>query len=474
MIKSIEKIPVTQDSHPFAHAAPRCRFSEIGYEEDEFFLHGTANVYEEKEGAAFILFADAPYVNRMLVRRPNDVSKFSGNVVVEILNPSAMYDIDRIWVETWQYMVRHGDIYIGITAKADVLDTLYRIDPKRYERINWRNPMPGRPVPETTLFPVLPEYENGLFWDMLTDLAMALREDSDINPIKGYAKPFVYLSGWSQCGGFMVRYREFFADAASKKLGSPIFDGYYHAGAGSARAPINSFQKSEWFWENRVDFKGYIASTEPYMVINTETETPHTRWQGDSDLPQAKFRVYEIAGSSHDSKYNLLDYYSEDDDPAKLGRDQPFYGLEPYPQDYPYEYLFAAALRNLFVWVREGVPAPASRKLDKHPDGESKTDALGNARGGLRSPFIDLPTCVYSKYCTLKADPTMKRDFWGHVEPFSKELLKQLYGNLKAYEDKVAQRTDELIAQGYLIAMDRESIIAKALETARERGLEEY
>ena len=49
MIERIEKIPVTPESHPFAHAAPRCHFDEIGYAEDEFFLFGTSNIYTEDQ-----------------------------------------------------------------------------------------------------------------------------------------------------------------------------------------------------------------------------------------------------------------------------------------------------------------------------------------------------------------------------------------------------------------------------------------
>ena len=155
-----------------------------------------------------------------------------------------------------------------------------------------------------------------------------------------------------------------------------------------------------------------------------------------------------------------------------MGRDQPYYGLEPYPLDYPYEFVFAAAFRNLFVWVREGVPAPTSQKLMRCPGGDSEKDAFGNTRGGVRTPFLDLPTCRYSKYCTLKDDPTKQRDFWGHVEPFSPALLRELYGSLEHYRELAARRTDELIAQGYLLACDREEIVEKAVSFARERGLE--
>jgi hypothetical protein len=472
MLNQIRLIPITETSVPFAQVSPSCGFDEHDYAEDEYLIDGISNIYQEDEnGKVAVLYPNAPYVNRMLVRRPKNPARFSGNVVVEVLNPSARYDIDRIWVETWRYLVSHGDIYIGITSKGDVLGSLKKFDSRRYAEMHWKNPLPDRPVPRQVPFPVLVENENGMLWDMLSDLSMALRSDTALNPICGYGNPYVYLAGWSQCGSFITRYRETFADQASANIGKPVFDGYFHAGAGSSRAPINSFTESELFWTNRPDFKGYIASPEPFMVINTETETPHTRWKGDIDTPQARFRVYEIAGSSHDNKYNLTDYYADKTDVKKIGLDQLFYGIEPFPMDLPYEYLFASAMRNLFAWVRQGVPAPASKILDKFADGESKKDALGNSIGGLRSPFVDYPTGVYSKYCTLKDDPSKQRDFWGHVRPFSPDMLKALYGTLENHEKLVAARTDELIAQGYLIANDKESIIADAVSFARQRGL---
>ncbi len=474
MIKELKLIPVTETSHPFAAAAKKCKLEEYSYVEDEYFLYGTANIYEKKDGEVTTIFENAPYVNRMLVRRPDKAENFSGNIVVEILNPSALVDIDRMWAEAYKYFVRNGDIYIGLTGKADVLDSLYRTDNERYKELSWANPLPGREKPKSdSPFPVLEQYENGILWDMLTDLSILVRENSENNPLAAYKNPYVYLTGWSQCGGFMVRYREDFADKASAKLGRPIFDGYLEAGASSTPSPINSFDAAGGFWQTKPGFSGLIESTEPYIALNTETETPHTRWKGDFDEVYAKFRSYEISCSSHDSKYNLIEYYEEDEDVRKIGRDQPFYGLEEFPQDYPYEFIFSATFRNLYSWVRDGVPAPKSKVIEKTADGDSKKDAFGNSRGGIRTPFNDLPTCRYSKWCTLREDPTRQRDFWGHVEPFSAELLKELYTSLDNYRELVAARTDEIIAEGYLLACDREDIIEQAVVFARERGLTE-
>jgi hypothetical protein len=39
----------------------------------------------------------APYTTRVLVRRPAKASRFSGNVIVEILNPSNAFDLNIGW-----------------------------------------------------------------------------------------------------------------------------------------------------------------------------------------------------------------------------------------------------------------------------------------------------------------------------------------------------------------------------------------
>src|SRR4051794_6871642 len=79
-------IPVTASSHPFGaadHTLVPEDLRRIGYVEDEYFVSGTANVYEwPAPGPAVVRTPDAPYTTRILVRRPAKASRFSGNVVV--------------------------------------------------------------------------------------------------------------------------------------------------------------------------------------------------------------------------------------------------------------------------------------------------------------------------------------------------------------------------------------------------------
>ena len=99
MIRKVRRIGTTPSSHPFSSTAGRLRFEEMGYVEEEYFMYGTANIYSELDDyTSEIVYRDMPYCNRFLLRRPSNMTSFSGNIVVEILNSTAGFDIDRMWI----------------------------------------------------------------------------------------------------------------------------------------------------------------------------------------------------------------------------------------------------------------------------------------------------------------------------------------------------------------------------------------
>lgn len=497
MITNMIKIPVTETDYPFQSAAKKCNFKEIGYIEDEYLMSGTANVYAEKglDHQVEPIFEDAPYTTRLLIRRPEDTAKFSGNVVVEILNASAWMDIDRMWVNTWQYLTRNGDVYIGITSKGHVVDTLKRFNTKRYADINWANPMPERKEPEQKgPFGFLPQYEQGLYWDMQTDLARLLRTDSELNPIRSYGKCWLYLLGWSQSGSYMARTITSFAYREKEKYMEPLFDGYLEAGADSALAPVNAYETSERDGQISRDGTlpkaGMLLCSEPYIAINTESENRGANWAGDSDLPGQKFRSYQIAGSSHDSWYNMLDYYEGylHEDAVKYNFPPTFWGVEGEPLDTPYHYIFQAALRNLYVWVREGVPAPHAPRIEMvpaepddldaltafNPDSaktkfENKKDLFGNTAGGIRMACMDYPVGKYIS-CSKRADGSYDAMF-GTVYPFAAEQLAAMYGSLDHYRELAEKSAAESVALGFLLKEDVPAYVDFTVNMAKRRGL---
>ena len=138
-------IPVSKTSWPFNaadHSVTKRDLSKDGYEEEEYFIHGEANVYDWPAIGKLESFARGPYTTRILVRRPKDPSKFSGTVIVEALNPSLRYDAPIMWMESQDYFIHRGDVYVGVTIKPVAVSSLKLFDPERYAPLSFKNPLP--------------------------------------------------------------------------------------------------------------------------------------------------------------------------------------------------------------------------------------------------------------------------------------------------------------------------------------------
>lgn len=495
MITSMKLIPVTEKTYPFQSAARKCSFEKNGYIEEEYFMSGFSDIYTETGVGHQVrtLIAQAPYTTRLLVRRPERVEAFSGNVMLEILNSSAHIDIDRMWVNTWKYIVRNKDIYIGITSKGHVVDALKQFDALRYAEINWGNPDAARTPPRGGAFPFLEEYESGLYWDMQMDLAKLLREDNPLNPIRDYGGIYLYLAGWSQSATYVNRTLHSFSYLPENIKNGPLFDGYFMAGGDSSLAPINAYEIRRTdggiFQAGTIPFKGMTMSKEPLIAINTESENRGANWGEDCDLPDCKFRSYQIAGSSHDSYYNLIDYYEGHlaEDVKRAGVTLEFEGAEGEALDAPYEYIFSAALRNLYLWVREGLPAPYGPRIEMVPAEkddfdpftnqlnydkmkfENKKDIFGNTVGGIRMAALDYPVGMYKSY-SIRRDGTYAPMF-GTIHPFSPEKLKMLYEDIDHYRRLAEKNAEEIIAAGFLLREDKQDYVNQTVELAERRGL---
>lgn len=474
MINKIKFITTTSESYPFASAVKKCNLDSYGYEEKEYFMYGTANIYKNNEdNKPEIFYADAEYVNRFIIRAPKLKDNFSGNVVIEILNATAGFDIDRIWVLTHKQIIRNGDIYIGISSKPDVIDALLDFDRKRYSEISWKRPLgptEANPIDKMGLPLRRPEDETGLFWDMLTDLSKLLRTTDDLNPIAHFGCKKVVLSGWSQSACYLIRYVNSFSYSIEVCKDGPIFDGYYAAGAVHAvPTPIN---QRDYFVENSTKDNRVTYVKEPYVAIQTESENAafggYEAYKDNSDDSDFLYRIYEIPGSSHDSKYSLLDYYSNDKDMERINRLPEYTGDNEYPNDYPYEIPFSAIYRNFINWVVDGIAPPCVPRIPVKHDHENVKDVFGNTVGGVRTPLIDCPTCRYYSYSELK---NSKNPLFGHVEPFSKHFLTELYGSLENYKLLVTNSVYKQIRKGFIVLEDAQEVINIAVNLASERGL---
>jgi hypothetical protein len=476
-------IPVTATSHPMNGAGFELKpedLSTYDYVEEEYFLSGKANVYsEDDDGKVSVKASDAPYTTRILVRHPRDPKKFSGNVITGPMNPSTNVDLLDPWMNARRYITEHGDVYVGMTAKPVAIVSLKKFDPERYKPLTMTNPNsescpnPAAGTPLVGFLEPVPGMENGLVWDMLSQLGALLKSDS--TPVKGFKARYVYMSGGSQTGGFTIRYINSFHQRAKLPNGKPIYDGYIPFIA-AGMSPIN--QCSKW--------ASLSGDPDPKMIsrnITTDAGVPVIRImsqtdfggsshglgrpgialrlrQPDSDDPKNPYRLYEVPGTSHVVQLGL-DVFPRAEDMLKSGN-QPFVYdcAEPVPIDGEmFTSIFDGAFANLDRWVRTGKVPPKADRITTEGD-LGVNDEFGNMKGGVRTPDVDVPigTYVEASTATKERGAGGGCNAMGHINLFTAERLKQLYPTHADYVKKVDKDVDRMLAEGWLTASDAAQI----------------
>ena len=95
-----------------------------GYVEQEYLATGTAAAYAAAGDLSgdgrwsFEPTTSAEYRTRVLVRRPEQASDFSGTVLVEWLNVSGGVDADAEFVSLREEIERQGHAWVGVSAQA--------------------------------------------------------------------------------------------------------------------------------------------------------------------------------------------------------------------------------------------------------------------------------------------------------------------------------------------------------------------
>ncbi len=239
-------VPVAPGSYPFGaadHLNVPQDLGRVGYVEEEYFVTGTANVYDwPAPGTATIRVPDAPYTTRVLVRRPARRERLSGNVIVELLNASNLVDLEIGWALSHEHIIRRGDVWIGITSKPVTAAALRTFNPARYAPLNWANPLPlSDPRNCTTLVTIIPgdssrETENGLIYDIFSQVAAWARTEASVRPRHGIQR--VYGYGYSQSGFNLQTYIMAVHPLAKQPSGRPMYDGFVerHGGCGRVSA----------------------------------------------------------------------------------------------------------------------------------------------------------------------------------------------------------------------------------------------
>ena len=457
-------VPVSAESHPFGAAAHTLQpqdLAQMGYIEEEYFISGQANVYDWPErGTLTVRTADVPYTTRVLVRRPVHAERFSGNVVVEMLNPSNLFDLNIGWAMSHTQMLRNGDAWVGITAKPIAVETLKQFDAERYADLSWANPLAASdPLNCEVSRDTTQATENGLVWDIHSQVAAWLRSANADNPFvydgTASAAEMLYAWGYSQTGSFLYTYINAIHPEVVSVRGESLFDGYLVA-VSSGPAPIHQCAERV----PRDDPRRPIENA-GVPVIHVMSQSDYLAGIGsrqpDSDAPGNRFRRYEIAGSGHASPDELY-WGPKPQDLIQAGRAVPPLACNEGPRSrFPNRLAFNAALVWLDQWARDDIAPPRADLIDV-VDGEPVLDEHGNVVGGLRSPYVDVPTSTWNGNSTGESFCRIA----GHEIPFSQEKLRRLYPSHDAYVSAVTNSVNALVEQGFLLAEDGADVIREA------------
>jgi hypothetical protein len=461
-------IPVTATSRPFEDrlGPPLVALEKAGYVDQEFFVSGLANVYDwDASGNPVVRTPDAPYTTRIIVRRPANLQKFSGVVWVEPFNPTLAIDLDRMWQLHYEQILRDGDAYVGITSKPIAMVALQNFDPVRYAPLSMANPLPpdqqtcGRLPGEPGYSPNTSKlYENGLIWDIMSQVGAVLKSEGPQNPL-GAAATHVYGEGWSQTGGFALRYFSTFGPLAKLNDGSRVYDGWLTGGATGLTA-INQCSPSLPTTDPRQQIR---PNGVPVISIRTQGDFFSFAYRrADGDSPDDQYRLYELAGPSHDT-ITIFENFAPDADIIKAGVTPPdptVCGYQ-YITDFPYEYYFNAAAVNLKRWVTDGIAPPHADRFQYDANNQLVLDQYGNAVGGLRSPYLDVPIATYH---TGISNGIFTCIVLGDKVPFSEQLLQQLYPDHGNYVNQVVQDAQNLFKDGFLLQHDLSKIKVQAAQ----------
>lgn len=462
-------LPVTAESYPFGaadHQLVPQDLAKVGYVEEEYLVSGLSNVYTwPAEGPAVVRTADAPYTTRVLVRRPAKEQHFSGAVVVEMLNPSNLFDLNIGWAVAHREMIDNGDTWVGITAKPIAVQALQNFDPERYGALDWSNPLPlDDPANcQTVAADSSRTTENGLVWDIYTQVGQWLRSDDPTNPLTygdGHsAVDHAYGFGYSQTGGYLVNYINAVRPLVVEETGEQPYDGYLVAVAGGAFAgayPMNQCEPAP----PATDPRRQISDV-GVPVIRVMSQSDYLFGIGsrrpDSDAYPDQYRHYEMAGVGHATPDELY-YSAAPEDIVQAGRTVPPMSCNEGPRSrLPSSIFFDAILENLRLWVEEGIAPPRAEPI-LVANGQPVLDEFGNVQGGIRSPYLDVPTSTWygtatgASFCFIA----------GWEDPFDQATLDALYRSHGAYVRQVAASVRELQDERWLTRDDARRIRQEA------------
>jgi hypothetical protein len=375
--------------------------------------------YEAKEYFVTGTANGQPYRTRIVVRKPRDNARFSGLVLVEAMHGSGaahMFEFTSIYTMS----AGHAAVEILTTSPMQFV----RHNEARYKEL---------------------QIASGQTSDILAQVGALIRSGT---PLGGLALRKMVLAGTSQTAGILIGYLPAHMVYRTPRM-ERIFDGFMPTSNGATIQDIDV----------------------PIVHVPTmhEVSAPNITWRQDGDEPGKQYRLYEFSGMAHIDTRDAV-------------RMKPNPCAQPL-STFPLQAYMSVALHHLFQWVDKGIVPPRTERIwidrNQHNDGSPMAlDEHGNPRGGVRNPYVDIPTARYGIRPAAASPPVPNPSAWisangpnaanlmcglsGFQIAFSKDELRKMYGSRKNYVNKVEQRVGELEKAGWSLPVYRELILADA------------
>ncbi len=473
---SVSVPPPGTNGFPFLTSS--INLASFGYGEQEYLISGTAQAFINtgtlgNNGIWGVSpGATAPYVTRILVRKPLNPARFNGTVLVEWLNVTGDLDAAPEWDYQHVELLREGYAWVGVTAQFLGAAFLRTFDDVRYASISH----PG----------------DSWSYDIFSQAATAVLYGSP-SPL-GNVRPFVrtlLAQGESQSAFRMLTYYNAIQPLAqvyqgflihSTGIGAPLSQSF--AGGGlQGIPPVPTPPGVPATPDIEVPPTAFVRAdlTQPVLFLNTETDISilgagfSVHNQPDSNT----FRMWEITGTTHADAY-LLEF---------AGRDAARSGLTVPPQNCgnpplnngPETFATRTALRALARWSANPAQSPAigprlSVQIVTSPQPAAviqRDPQTGNAIGGIRLPPLAVPIETLTGIrpaVALAANPNCVlfgatspwdggRDPWDGVAgldpaPTPPPSLEVLYGTKLNYLIQYGLATGQSVAEGFLLPED--------------------
>jgi hypothetical protein len=364
------------------------KVEDFPYLTEEYFVSGGVN--------------GMPYTTRILLRRPKDTASFSGTVVAEALHSggrSLIFEWSRVSILTR----RHA--FVEIVHSAGNINLLKTFNAERYATLN---------------------IAQGQTNEVIAQVGRLIK--SRTGPFAALDVKRTTLMGTSASSGTVRTYLGAHANLRMPDNG-PIFDGFLLTSTnGNTPLPV-------------VDVPMIQMPTQTEVVTWAQMGITYRR--PDSDEPGNRFRIYEVAGMPHNNSFQSPGFRN---DPCTLP-----------VTDFPAGAFTALGLNHLVEWITNGKVPPRAPYItvDQNTVGDNSPLALdeyGNARGGVRNVWVDVPVATYGVFGVGKTEAQNRLcQLAGTEVRLPEETLRTLYRSKEDYGAKVTARLKELVSEGWYL-----------------------